>query len=801
VSAKDFTSANQARNRNRWLSDTLPQPNQFFDRANEFEVLKRAALDAADESQRRVRGVLIVGPAGIGKTSFATVAANRLRDEFDGFIFLDAQQVTHGDSVVQSLSRRMMDAFAGPATHQEGDFHWIRHTLSTQRILVLIDNIDGFRNVDDLVALFEGAGSSFAILTARMHMRVPLPTIELGPLSPDDARALLSTLLEDTAVTASTRERLAQISGGSPIAVHLMAGVAARLLQEGSLDVDRLEQELDNGFPPSRTLLIRDLLHNLIRRLPANSSHLTRTVGALLSEQVSKELVAAVSHLDAQDVEEAFAQLVTYPIMRDANSGPGYYEMHDLLRAAILDDTPESLVKDVREREAAFYIEQCTRILSPKGSPPDSSWLRHNARNLEKQLEAAGARENDQRIDVLVDVLTTSYAQSGDWKRFVGIQEQALRRALRGGDRRKAFLHVELAADGAVQLGRHSEAIAGYEQAMNLLDDNLGLEGQRVRSRILLKLAAAHYRTGDPDEALSCGMTARSIANEIGDPHLLFQVESQNAQLLRATGMLEEAQWAYEAAFAVAPESAARELSADRASLYLAMGKLEEAYSSARNAEEIGRSAGDQHLSAFARGLEGIVLLRQGNFAEAALIFAAAIDLARATSDAELLGWLLLYLARAQAAAGGDETAITTYRSVSELGGQLSASVETAALAELTDLLFKRGAIRDAEDTCRRALRTARSSPQDESEILLRFRLATILVASGRVELAVSELEALASVGRQRDRADIESAALGLLSELYATLGLDSDRDAALGRLHLLQRAADVSVRDEEGDN
>jgi restriction system protein len=176
--------------------------HKFVGRVDELVGLRELLLDRPAE-----KGVVVVGPPGIGKTSLVTLFAHTYKQEFSGG--------TEFVSAYANPLRALPDRFL--RTHRQG--------------LVIIDEADAADRAElgAYVRLFEDRPTLSLLMTARNRLDdVPgLAYLALGALTATD----IINLGVDFDLTPDILDSLVRQSGGNPLAVNLLA----RYAHEGNL--------------------------------------------------------------------------------------------------------------------------------------------------------------------------------------------------------------------------------------------------------------------------------------------------------------------------------------------------------------------------------------------------------------------------------------------------------------------------------------------------------------------------------------------------------------------------------------
>ncbi len=176
---------------------------------------------------------LLVGPAGVGKTTAAVHWAHRAARHFpDGQLFADLQ----GSSTVPALApievlTRFSHALGVRPGHVPTELAdaaaLYRSVLADRRVLIVLDNAAG---PDQVRALLPAGPGCAVLITSRDRLggltaAVDARRVELAELPPDDSLALLAAVVGATRVRAEEEaaRELVRLCAGLPLALRIVA--------------------------------------------------------------------------------------------------------------------------------------------------------------------------------------------------------------------------------------------------------------------------------------------------------------------------------------------------------------------------------------------------------------------------------------------------------------------------------------------------------------------------------------------------------------------------------------------------
>ena len=308
---------------------------------------------------RSARCVTLVGPAGVGKTSLARVAAARFAPQS---VWVDAAPLTHGDQLIGAVAR----ALDAPLT--DGDpAPQLPRALQGRELLLVLDNAEHLvQACAELASLLSALPGLRLLVTSQLPLAVATEHVQrLEPLSlpspgdnaadPDDDGALGLLLQRVVAadhrfqVGATSRAALVEICtrlDGLPLALEM---AAARVPLMGLNGVrEALAQRFELLTRGHRDSAARHrTLHNALdwsyRLLSPGEQRLFRALGGFVGGFTLELAVALMSDEsglpDAParwDVIDGLAALVDRSLVTVSADDPPRYRLLETMRAFAL---------------------------------------------------------------------------------------------------------------------------------------------------------------------------------------------------------------------------------------------------------------------------------------------------------------------------------------------------------------------------------------------------------------------------------------------------------------------------------
>ncbi|MEV7773628.1 BTAD domain-containing putative transcriptional regulator [Kitasatospora sp. NPDC086791] len=554
-------------------------PQQLPRRMVDF-VGRQAELDRLDHDCAPGRAadgpVLVVGPAGVGKSALVTAWAHRSADRFpDGRLHADLHGLAPaGPARPDAVLADFLHALGVPAdavpADRAGRAALFRERTRGRRLLVVLDDAADPDQVADLLP--EGPGCA-AVVTGRGPLEdlVALDgatLLRLAALPEQDALLLLERALTPERVRAEPEAaaRLVHLCDRLPLALRI---AAARLAAQPAWTVAGLTAELADErtrlavLDVDDTLGVRPRLQLTLRQLSPSAADLLTALAVHPGGEVDTLASAALLRTDTATAHRALGELAARHLL--TGTTPGRYGRTDLVRlfsAGLLADLPEPRRRLLRERLADYYLaalRHCGSLLDPGQEDTGSS--AHPPRALPSAVDIRTAldwfRAEEPAVRALADAITVTdpgrawrialtsgslyYGASRftDWlARAVAGQEAAERC---GDPVAVALLHT-CRAQALVALERRHESAEAARKAVAATDSVDGPRAASARVRALATLAMVTAMLGDSAEAKRLAAAATSLALASGDRRRLVDAKVHQGWVSLATGDRDDAQ-------------------------------------------------------------------------------------------------------------------------------------------------------------------------------------------------------------------------------------------------------------------
>ncbi|GAA1854990.1 tetratricopeptide repeat protein [Asanoa iriomotensis] len=735
------------------------------------------------DSRAEGAAILVHGPPGIGKTSFAVEVAEQAAQVGDIPVVLYANL-----EEARATPQGMHDALTGfllalgvrpdvvPESIGQGAA-LLRSLLHEQPAVVVLDDVPG--DLDDNPLAPGGSPGSVLIMASRSRPRLvsSMRVIELSGLAPD-AAAEMFTSVSLGSVDRDTLLRLAKSVLGNPLAIRL-AGLHVRQ-DLGSLP-DLLDAVARQRGPAAEAVLDRTLA-----RLDDRTARAFGQLSVLGGPDFGLPVAEAVLDQPGQRVRSVLDRLATLGLLGQRGDGRYAYDhavIHE--RAVAAGDDVDQRV--ARTRAIEFYANE---VGARDGARPESDpWFEVESRNLLWAVATAAEAE------MFRAVIRLAVGMSGH-----------LRARGRLGDLRVVLEHALVAgrtigdeaavADTLSELGHlyaderdYGDALGVWTEALNLARSR----GDRLdEANRLLLLGQLQSMRGEEEEAIGSVEEALSIGRTLDDKALTAEAFAVLGQIYARSGAYGDAIPLFEHAltlFRELGEAAGSPVMIELANVYTEVGRLDEASPLYEESLAILRSRGEP-------ASEALVLARLGALYDLRNEHERAINyLERSRSIFTALGsrpdlaQVLQTIGSVEMNRGEVHRALAAYNSSLSIATDIDLPELVCRVSvDLAEVYAGRGAWSDAVDAYRRGIAAGVRIGNHHAVAYAKIGLGLVLIESGELDSAVVELSD--SVATLREFQEYEALAdafhaLGSALLLRGALGEAEaafEQSAAVGR-------------------
>lgn len=773
----------------------------FTGRTTYLEQLNADLADAHEREPATAAISVIVGTAGVGKTTLAMHWAHRVRGGFpDGQLYVDLRGHDPGRPMhpIEALTL-FLRALGVPAAHVPTEVDeaagLYRSLLADRRVLIVLDNCNG---VDQVRPLLPGAPGCAVLITSRDRLgglvaKEGARRITLAPLSPDEALALLAAALGRERARTPAAAELVRLCAYLPLAIRISA---ANLDNDPNRGVAEYVAELREGnrlaalkVDSDRQNSVRAAFHLSYLSLPAQVRRLFRLLGLIPGPDFTADAAAALTASSMGRVQQRLTRLSAAHLIHQHS--PGRYTLHDLLRLyaaerARTDETPEER-RTASERLHGWYLGatdistdllnpgrrrfvQATaqsRINGPKPATPTEAvaWLEAERANLTAAVAMSARRGRHAETWRLAQLLPEFFFTRGHTHDWIETHDLALKAARKLGDHRAEAEILKNLGLAYWRSGRLPLAVDRHQRALTL--DRAGLD-VRGEAKTLNQLGFILDRTGQVVQALAHQQRSvtlyRQIDDRWGEGRALIGVGNAYRQLGRYTESLGH----FQEALAVNREAGDRWgenmslVGIGYAHVRLDLGTEAMAY--LEQALTLTRDMGDQSGEGLALAGRAFAHLTAGRSAQAMDDFQHALVLTRGTGDRWTESLALAGTAFTHLLAGRSAQAMEDFQHLLALTRDIGDRwYEGLALTGLGHLHCHHGRHPQALTHYQRALTIARDVGNHGVQAEILSGLADVHRAMGDLGQAViHHRHALAAALHVDDRAEIACARDGM---------------------------------------
>lgn len=474
--------------------------SDFVGRDDEMQLIERTF-----HAPRAIGGsptvVCIAGPGGVGKTTLAVHAGNRLQDLFpDGRLYVnlsgeDEHSLDPYDVLADFLQALGVDGATLPATLEQRSV--LFRSLTTRRkVLLLLDNASSEAQIRPLLPADTEAGvivtsrRMLAGITGARHVELPL-------FSAEDAVDLLGRIAGHSRVAGEPgcAREIAALCGRLPLAVRIAgARLVARPYHELSWLAARLASEHNRlNELALGDLVVRANIGLSYRNLDGDARRAFRLLSALEARPFSLWVAEAMLGLDTMDAQEVLDTLVDHQLLEAERKDCVRYRFHDLVLLFAreqcgledsADDRGQALARlFVQGREFAQHAVRQLRLtpvtvpprplggVEPRAPAADSlAWLDREYPTLVTCIGQATDEQLDQDCLDLAWVLWPYLYLRGDFDSWRATVDSALRASERLRDPRAYAICLSARGSLYEASGEHHLAVDAFARAVRTFE-------------------------------------------------------------------------------------------------------------------------------------------------------------------------------------------------------------------------------------------------------------------------------------------------------------------------------------------
>ncbi len=682
----------------------------------------------------------------------------------------------HGDEAAANLVTPILTALSPPN---------LAHPL-----FLILDNLETVAAspaVRQLLASLPRHARCLA--TSRHRLGVAANEVEVTGLYPREVAELLTRYAGAKGVLVSDEvaTELYRRAGGHPMTLRLVvAQVKARAVTWG---------EALRGLADAGAETWREAFEYVFGRSLSAAGEEGRRAFALLAlftPFARREVWQAATGWDAAPFGQAVARLRDLSLVEDlviaplgtrdlgthdlgthdlgTHEGYPYYRLQELARAQaelLLRQVPEEDVAPARVR-AAYVLADLARVANNNLTPGDErrAFAEQQARAAGRSVEeveqalvqAALAafdleRENllaavewafaAEEWDLVVPLATSQHEWQGIrslWAEWERNDLRAVEAARRAGDRHGEGQTLGNLGNVYLQQGRWAEAIACYEQSLDVfraLGDRYG-EGTT-----LMNLGSVYLQQGRWAEAIACYEQDLAICRDLGDRHGEGQTLTNLGVVYRQQGRWAEAIGCYEQDLAICRDLGDRygegQTLTNLGVVYRQQGRWAEAIACYEQSLEIKRDLVDRHGEGQTLTNLGNVYADQGRWAEAIVCHEQSLGIERALGDRHGEGQTLTNLGVVYRQQGRWAEAIVCYEQSLEIKRDLGdRQGEAQTLGNLVNVYIAQGEVGRAEQTVRQVYALFEQLGDYPNLITAGRLFADVLLRRGKADQAIA---------------------------------------------------------------
>ncbi|TDX03241.1 BTAD domain-containing putative transcriptional regulator [Kribbella sp. VKM Ac-2566] len=486
---------------------------------------------------------LVIGPAGVGKTSLAVHWARQVADRFpDGILYADLlgfSPVTEPADPLAVLSRFLVALGTAPdrlPANAEEQIALYRSLLADRAVLVVLDNA---RSADQVRPLATTGSRCRTVVTSRNELAGLVATEQAEPIRLDVFDALESKQLLAARIGAerfrsdpASVDALAERCAGLPLALSLIAAqIALRPHRSLASFVSTLGEGPLDALSTADGVGVRTIFSWSYRQLRPELARMFRLVAQHPGTEITPGAAAALAGVPVREARRTVGELVANHQLIEIE--PDRWVLHDLLRAygqelcepgeadAALERllgylvhtgfAAAVLLAPSRVRVALPELPADAEVVAPATRDEAFAWFDAEQPNNLAVLRAAAGR-----ADELLWLCVWTIADYLDFRGRSGYaqaQQLALEAAVRLGDLRKQAHTRRDLARGHMAMREWDEAIRQHELALGIAEE---LDDQAGIAHGSLGLGRVYTRIGDHRRAIEHTQRALRIYERTG---------------------------------------------------------------------------------------------------------------------------------------------------------------------------------------------------------------------------------------------------------------------------------------------
>nr|WP_033400397.1 tetratricopeptide repeat protein [Actinokineospora enzanensis] len=563
----------------------LPTGSRIFvNRQADIEWLD-SILEPAERASSFGPLCIVVGTAGVGKTSLAVEWAQRVRDNFaDGQLYINLHGYDPGPSLtaaaaLEQLLRALDVAGGSIPADLEARAALYRSLVADRSMLLLLDNA---ASVGQVRPLLPGTTRCLVLVTSRnllsgLVSREGAYRRTLGVLSESESIDLVRATVQGHRSTDSDEDiaELARLCAHLPLALRIAAERAASrpLLPLSDLVQDLHDEsglwDLLDSDDDEQGDAVRSVFAWSYRALAPDAARVFRLLGLHPTAEFSSLAAAALAGMRRQPARQALAALSAAHLLEQRTRTR--YQFHDLLRAYASDQvqheedqagihaavgrllswylhTTDSAVTASQYQDRSFEIEPPADMVEAEafvGHNEAVEWLELEEGNLVAMAALAaqlGFHTPGWQIPAL---LRNVYAFRHPFDSWQAITRTGLVSARRAGNRFAEAYLLHGLGTAMLHADRLGDALSEFERALTIQVD---IGDRRGEVETSTRVGQIYQRLRRLDEARDRLERARDTARASGDvehaafaTHLLGEVHVQLDLPGRAVELLREA--------------------------------------------------------------------------------------------------------------------------------------------------------------------------------------------------------------------------------------------------------------------
>ncbi len=462
-------------------------------------------------------------PGGLGKTELAKHAAEELKDQFEGILWVDVGEKKPHQVVADMLLKCGVQM--PPASTYEQQKNELHHALHDRQLLVVLDDVrkDALEGLND----FLPSKPCSTLITSRIEQIGGVnKTFPLDHMTQDQARELMTAVLGEDIIAAEKEaaDKLAERCAFNPLAVEIAAR-RIRQMQGTKKPISHYFEKAQAHFSElamsgDKRWDMRYIFDLSYDDLSSADQKRFRTLAAFHPTGFAPQAVSFLWENEEDETSKALMRFINLSLVKSVPmeiEDMERFRLHDLLDEYTQSKIAKEEETEARNKLAQWIIALFTEYYTDDKTTAPLAFLERA--NLLRSCEWARGQKNGELLAMLITQSRNWFyiGFTEDWHFWIAWLEASLQLGFNDSTNKGKQLKANvLQAIGDVQQFRKQmdAALTSYQEALKLfkaVGSNLG------EANVLQSLGTERLSQQDFTKALEYYQLAQANYEKIGD--------------------------------------------------------------------------------------------------------------------------------------------------------------------------------------------------------------------------------------------------------------------------------------------